>query len=261
MMRPGDVEVLEVGNSLQEARRRRGVALSDAEAATMIRSRYLDALEHERFELLPDGPYARSFLREYAEFLGLDGDILAAEYDLRFAPEPPPPDPPPSTRRELEDLFADIPIVTPLLGLCVIVLVGVGVWLLGRSRAEPVSSAPPAQVVVQTPTTTPTQQPTPAGHIKPAVVQTATRPPLTLTASHGSCWLSVHLGSGTGKTVYEGTLQPGETVRFGLQSPLWIRIGAPWNVEAVIGSRSMTASLPALTGNVLVSRGGVHSTA
>jgi cytoskeletal protein RodZ len=260
MMRSGDVEVLEVGNSLQEARRRRGVALSDAEAATMIRSRYLDALEHERFELLPDGPYARSFLREYAEFLGLDGDILAAEYDLRFAPEEPPPDPPPSTRRELEDLFADIPIVTPLLGLGVIVLVGVGVWLLGRSRAEPVSSAPPAQVVVRTPTTAPTQQP-PAGHAKPAVVQTATQAPLTLTASHGSCWLSVHLGSGTGKTVYEGTLQPGETVRFGLQSPLWIRIGAPWNVEAVIGSRSMTASLPALTGNVLVSRGGVHSTA
>src|SRR5262249_62362470 len=102
-MRAGDVEVLEVGNSLREARRRRGVALSGAEAATMIRSRYLDALEHERFELLPDGPYARSFLREYAEFLGLDGDILAAEYDLRFAPEEPPPEPPPSTRRELED--------------------------------------------------------------------------------------------------------------------------------------------------------------
>jgi hypothetical protein len=71
----------------------------------------------------------------------------------------------------------------------------------------------------------------------------------------------VRLGSVSGKTVYEGTLQPGETVRFGLRSPLWIRIGAPWNVEAVIGSRSMTASLPALTGNVLVSRGGVHSTA
>lgn len=33
--------------------------------------------------MLPHGPYGRSFLREYAEFLGLDGDILAAEYDLR----------------------------------------------------------------------------------------------------------------------------------------------------------------------------------
>jgi cytoskeleton protein RodZ len=260
MMRPGDVGVLEVGNSLQEARRRRGVALSDAEAATMIRSRYLDALEHERFELLPDGPYARSFLREYAEFLGLDGDILAAEYDLRFAPEEPPPEPPPSTRRELEGLFADIPVATPLLGLGVIVLVGIGVWLLGRSRPEPVTSPPSAQALVRTPTTT-TAKPPPAGRARPAVVHTATRPPLTLTASHGSCWLSVHLGSGSGKTVYEGTLQPGETVRFGLRSPLWIRIGAPWNVVAVIGSRSMTASLPALTGNVLVSRGGVHSTA
>lgn len=258
-MRAGDVEVLEVGNSLREARRRRGVALSDAEAATMIRSRYLDALEHERFELLPAGPYARSFLREYAEFLGLDGDILAAEYDLRFAPQEPPPEPP-STRRELADLFADIPIVTPLLGLAVVVLAGVGVWLLGRSQARPVSSAPPSQVLVRTPTTTPATQAAPP-HTKHAVVHAAVRPPLTLTAARGSCWLSVHLGSGSGKTLYEGTLQAGQSVRFGLRRPLWIRIGAPWNVDAMIGSRSMTASLPSLTGNVLVSRGGVQATA
>jgi hypothetical protein len=254
------VQVLEVGNSLQEARRRRGVELSDAEAVTMIRSRYLDALEHERFELLPAGPFARSFLREYAEFLGLDGDILAAEYDLRFAPQEPPPEPPPSRRRELADLFADVPIATPLLGLAVVVLVGVVVWLLGRSRAEPENSAPPAQVLVRTPTTTQAPPPAPR-HTKPTVVHTAAQPPLTLTAARGSCWLSVHVGSGSGKTLYEGTLQPGQSVRFGLRSPLWIRIGAPWNVEAVIGSRSMTTSLPTLTGNILVSRGGVRATA
>lgn len=61
----------------------------------MIRVRYLDALETERFELLPAGPYGRSFLREYAEFLGLDGDLFTAEYGLRFAAaEPEPPSPP-----------------------------------------------------------------------------------------------------------------------------------------------------------------------
>jgi hypothetical protein len=61
--------------------------------------------------------------------------------------------------------------------------------------------------------------------------------------------------------VYEGTLQAGQSVRFGLRSPLWIRIGAPWNVDVAIGSRSVNASLPSLTGDVLVSGGGVHPAA
>src|SRR5436190_23378965 len=80
--------MFEIGSSLREARNRQGLELAEVEA-TMIRIRYLEALEQERFHLLPAGPYRRSFLREYAEFLGLDGDIYASEYDLRFAPAEP----------------------------------------------------------------------------------------------------------------------------------------------------------------------------
>jgi cytoskeleton protein RodZ len=91
----GIEEMLEIGSSLREARRRQGVELDQVAAATMIRVRYLEAIENERFELLPDGPYRRSFLREYAEYVGLDGDVYAAEYDLRIAePEPAEPRPP-----------------------------------------------------------------------------------------------------------------------------------------------------------------------
>lgn len=248
--------MLEIGNSLQEARRRRGVALSDAEAATKIRCRYLEALEHERFDVMPDGPYARSFLREYAEFLGLDGDILAAEYDLRFAPQEPPPEPP-SARRELAALLSEIPVGTPLLGLAVVVLVAVGVWQLGRSGARPVPTASPSQFLVQRPTRRPASHPRKA--TKP--VHVVAHQAFVLTAARGSCWLSVHHGTATGATVYEGTLQPGQSVRFGVRSPLWIRIGAPWNVDAALGKRNVDASLPSLTGNVLVSAGGVHTAA
>jgi Helix-turn-helix domain len=56
--------MLEIGSSLREARERRGLELAKVEAATRIRARYLEALESERFELLPEGPYRRSFLRE-----------------------------------------------------------------------------------------------------------------------------------------------------------------------------------------------------
>jgi cytoskeleton protein RodZ len=45
--------VFEIGTSLREARLRRQIDFPEAEYGTKIRSRYLRALEDERFELLP----------------------------------------------------------------------------------------------------------------------------------------------------------------------------------------------------------------
>src|SRR6185437_9710883 len=59
----------------------------EAQRATSIRARYLDALETERFDLLPGDFYTRSCLREYAQLLGLDGDLLVEEYRRQY-PEP-----------------------------------------------------------------------------------------------------------------------------------------------------------------------------
>ena len=78
--------MLEIGSSLREARSQQGLGYGDVEAAILIRARYLEAIENERFELLPVGAYRRSFVREYAEFLGLDGEVYAAEYELRCGP-------------------------------------------------------------------------------------------------------------------------------------------------------------------------------
>ena len=89
--------MLEIGSSLREARSLRGLALADVEAATMIRARYLEALEQERFDVLPAGAYRRSLLREYVSFLGLDADVYASEYELRFEP-PEPQHPQPRVR-------------------------------------------------------------------------------------------------------------------------------------------------------------------
>jgi hypothetical protein len=69
-----------IGAILREARRRRRVELSEVEAATRIRVRYLRAIEDEEWDVLPGGVYTRGFIRTYASFLGLDGERLAAEY-------------------------------------------------------------------------------------------------------------------------------------------------------------------------------------
>ena len=47
-------------------------------------SKYLRALEDERFELLPAQTYVKGFLRSYAEYLGLDGQLYVDEYNSRY---------------------------------------------------------------------------------------------------------------------------------------------------------------------------------
>src|SRR5215204_1172282 len=69
-----------IGAILREARERRGIELSEVEAATRIRLRYLRAIEGEDWDVLPGGVYTRGFIRTYASFLGLDGERLAADY-------------------------------------------------------------------------------------------------------------------------------------------------------------------------------------
>jgi cytoskeleton protein RodZ len=67
--------LFEIGNSLREARVRRGIEFAQAELATKIRGKYLRALEEEHFEVLPAETYVKGFLRTYAEYLGLDGQL------------------------------------------------------------------------------------------------------------------------------------------------------------------------------------------
>jgi cytoskeleton protein RodZ len=66
-----------VGTTLREGRNRRKIDLSEVEAATQIRVRYLLAIENEEWERLPGEAYARAFVRTYASYLGLDGERLA----------------------------------------------------------------------------------------------------------------------------------------------------------------------------------------
>jgi cytoskeleton protein RodZ len=69
-----------IGNVFREARNRRKIDLSEVEAATRIRVRYLRAIENEEWDVLPGGVYTRGFIRTYAAYLGLDGERLADDF-------------------------------------------------------------------------------------------------------------------------------------------------------------------------------------
>jgi transcriptional regulator with XRE-family HTH domain len=61
-----------IGDRLRDARFARRLTIEDAERDTRISRRYLQALEDERFDLLPAPVYARGFMRSYAAYLQLD---------------------------------------------------------------------------------------------------------------------------------------------------------------------------------------------
>jgi cytoskeletal protein RodZ len=70
----------EIGATLREARMRARIDVSEIEAQTKIRAKYLRALENEEWDLLPGPTFVRSFLRTYAQALGLDAKALVDEY-------------------------------------------------------------------------------------------------------------------------------------------------------------------------------------
>jgi hypothetical protein len=120
--------VFEIGNSLREARERQGLGYPEIELATKIRAKYIRALEEENFTSIPGDAYIRGFLRSYAEYLGLDGDVYVDEYASRFITSWRDELPPRSERRGIRTGERSIHRRTVLLVLAGIALVAVLVF-------------------------------------------------------------------------------------------------------------------------------------
>jgi cytoskeleton protein RodZ len=90
--------MFEIGPALREARERRGLSFGDVEADTAIRTRYVRALEDEQFHVLPGSTYTKGFLRAYAEYLGLDGQLFIDELNSRHHDTRTPHDQPIASR-------------------------------------------------------------------------------------------------------------------------------------------------------------------
>ncbi len=76
--------MFEIGSSLREARLRKGLDFLEIETGTKIRGKYLQALEEEQFGVLPGETYIKGFLRTYADYLGLDGQLYVDEFNSRY---------------------------------------------------------------------------------------------------------------------------------------------------------------------------------
>ncbi len=60
------------------------IDINEVETRTKIRAKYLRAIENEEWSLLPGDVYVKSFLRTYADYLGLDSRQLIDDYKRRY---------------------------------------------------------------------------------------------------------------------------------------------------------------------------------
>ncbi|HET8555864.1 MAG TPA: RodZ domain-containing protein, partial [Gaiellaceae bacterium] len=217
---------------------------------------YLQALEEERWEVLPGDAYVKGFLRTYADYLGLDGNLYVDEYNNRFAHDEELPFVPERFARSGSRLGGGS-LLRPVLaiGVIVAIVVAVAAWRLSGSSGNHRQAAPPASTPATT-ATTPTQPKKKTKRHKHHVVA-ALPSRAVLVASRGDCWLWIRSGGASGPTVYEATLTQGKSLPVDLRKgPVWIDVGDPPSLDVRLGGRLVTG-LPTQAGNVLLTRTGL----
>jgi hypothetical protein len=225
--------VFDIGSSLREARLRQGSDLVEAEAATKIRSKYLRALEEERFEVLPAQTYVKGFLRSYADYLGLDGQLYVDEFNSRYVTGELDDGPVIRTSRSTARARAHRKaesrvLVAALAGIAVVTALVVVAWKWGgqEPRTIPNLGEGPA-------TSGQVQQPGTSRPAAPPAVR------LELSATGGNSWIAVYRKSPSEDLVFAGTLERGRSMTFSGKQ-LWIHVTTPENVRARInGDRSL----------------------
>jgi cytoskeletal protein RodZ len=212
--------VFEIGNSLREARERQGLGYPELELATKIRAKYIRALEEEDFTAIPGDAYIRGFLRTYAEYLGLDGDVYVDEYASRFLTSwrdelPPRPERPRIRRRERP--LERRAVLLVLAGIAVVTLLVFVAWRFGGTTAH-------------TPTV--------------SKQRTSAHPPqLVLHGVGRGTYVEVRRKRTSGKVDLQGTVGAGETDRLA-GSRFFLLVRRPAGLRITLDGRAV--ALPAV---------------
>ena len=223
--------MFEIGNSLREARLRQQLEFAELEQTTKIRSKYLKALEDEQFDVLPAPTYVKGFLRNYADALGLEGQLYVDEYNSRFitGEEDVPLRPRDYQRRPPSSpghRFEARGILVAVGAIAIVFALVIAAWKFGSTKNPRLAGT----------TAGPT---TPARSHRHRTRVALVR--VVLTATNGNSWLQVRAGSSVGKQVYVGTLQQGHQLSFAkkpfLFRRLWLAVATPQNIVATVNGK------------------------
>jgi hypothetical protein len=213
--------MFEIGNSLREARVRQGLDYPQVELATKIRAKYIRALEEEEFDVLPSGTYIKGFLRSYADFLGLDGQLYVDEYNSRYLADGYFDEVPQRRQRVHQDRSIEKKVVLlALAGIAAVTALVIVAWRYG-------GGGPGAPGVV-------TQQQTRARRALPRGLQ--------FQGIGKGTYLEIRRRSASGPVVYQGTLRRGDA-EFLVGKRFWLSVRRPTGVRFKLLGKPV--SLPA----------------
>jgi cytoskeletal protein RodZ len=227
--------VFEIGNSLREARVRQGLELTEAELATKVRSKYLRALEEEQFELLPAQTYVKGFLRTYAEWLGLDGQLYVDEYNSRYVTGEddvayrPRRSTPSASRRSDSNA-----VVYALAGIAVVTALVIVAWRFGGSDEQ--------QAIPN------------LGRAQPTTAARNPAPSIVLRAVGGDSAVTVRTAGG--KQVFSGTIERGRAEHF-TSRRLWVSARPPANLRVTINGKRVATPRGGTAQELIVTARGV----
>jgi hypothetical protein len=215
--------VFEIGNSLREARLRQGLDFSEIEQSTKIRGKYLRALEDEQFEVLPAQTYVKGFLRSYADYLGLDGQLYVDEFNSRYVrgeleeEEEQRAFKPRVVRPARSGAFQNRSVLITLVAIAGLTVFVFTAWMWGGSGDQNPVLVPPPKAPKKAP-------PKPVAKLVAAGI-------------NGGAYVVVYRGSRTGRPIYEGTLENGSRHRF-VGRHLWVYVFAPANLRLKLNGHS-----------------------
>ncbi|MBO1625011.1 helix-turn-helix domain-containing protein [Bacillus arachidis] len=149
----------ELGQKLKEAREAKGLSIDQLHGVTKIQKRYLVTIEEGDYSILPGAFYARAFIKQYADAVGLNGEQLLAEYQS-VIPQSESHDVPQVSKsqktQETMQKAASLPIadhMPKILIALLVIAVGVAVWfvfqwLAGKDEGQ-VKQSKSEQIEVQ----------------------------------------------------------------------------------------------------------------
>lgn len=223
-----------VGELLRTEREKKGLSIKDIETAISIRALYIKAIEEGDYTVVPGEVYLKGFIRNYANFLGLNGPEMVATYrqaqqpvvpEIVETPVEPTPKAKPKTRTKTTNNSKKLLIIS-LLAVCV---AGSAWWLLGNQspNKEPIESKQTQPVA---PTAPAKPQPT-----TPAV-PTQSKPVVVIAKYTEQCWTSVVADD---KQIYEGTPKSGDTITWEAQKNITITAGNAGGVDITYNGQSL----------------------
>ncbi len=188
------------GENLRRERELRGIDLREIAQATKISVRFLQALETDHIDQLPGGIFRRSFVREYARYVGLDADRLVSEFlHVYGEPSTPAPASPSSKPRRSYPFYRRI-----FFGLVVLVACGVSAYVARR----PTATAAPATTSASPVLVFPQDQLLPQVSSVAEAGPVASGPLLLELRATESCWVGAEVD---GQIVLNRVLSGGET--------------------------------------------------